>query len=130
MKFKNRMFLMKSRGMKKGIIVLGMIVFASCGSYQLALSTQSINYGMSKADVFKIMGNPGNRQFMGKDEAWQYCATGGDGGDTFYIIWFYDGKVTGVSSYQQREGIGMCDKFYKTINWEDKPTHTIEIRER
>ena len=86
--------------------------------------------GMSKKEVLGILDAPGNRQFKGKDEAWQYCQTSVWGTtDKYAVVWFFDGKVTGMNTYQQ-SGIGMCETFFKTVNWENAPDHTIEFRER
>jgi hypothetical protein len=38
---------------------------------QLMKKSLMINAGQTKEEVLKIIGNPGNRQFKGKDEAWQ-----------------------------------------------------------
>jgi hypothetical protein len=57
--------------------------------------------GDDKQKVLFIMGSPGDRQFRGKDEAWQYGKTGaGFGYRDFPIIWFYDGKGNSQSYFK------------------------------
>ncbi|GAB6121133.1 hypothetical protein JCM30204_22820 [Dysgonomonas termitidis] len=87
-----------------------------------------VDPGMKKSEVLDIMGAPGNRQFQGDSEAWQYCSTG-MGSDKYWVIWFTRGAVVGMTTYNGY-GTGACSQFYKQINWEDKPDQTIEIRRR
>ncbi|WP_330147098.1 hypothetical protein [Shewanella oncorhynchi] len=57
------------------ILLLGIfIILSGCGS----LDKQSIlvNAGDTKEQVLNIMGPPDDRQFQGKNEAWQFCKTG------------------------------------------------------
>lgn len=105
------------------------IILSACGS--LENKAVLINYGDTKERVLEIMGPPGDRQFRGKDEAWQYGQTGaGWGYNDFRIVWFYDGKVTGVTSFKDHTpGRGASAEF-RVINWEEAPEHTIEIRNR
>jgi len=113
----------------KNIILLLMLVIgiSSCGTALQKKSLQ-VEPGMTKDDVVKIMGYPGNKQFKGVSEAWQYCSTG-IGSDRYYVVWFTNSSVTGMTTYSGYES-GMCDKFYRTVNWEDRPNKTIEIRNR
>lgn len=118
--------------MKILIIILTSIVFVGCAAINQSTMkrTALVNPGMDKEKVLEILGTPGNRQFKGKDEAWQYCQTSVWGTtDKFVVIWFYDGKVTGMNTYTQSQ-VGMCDSFFKTVNWEDAPDKTIEFRGR
>ena len=90
----------------------------------------SVDLGASRDDVRRIMGPPEDRQFKDKNEAWQYCETGFVN-DSFVVVWFYEGKVTGVRSYKNSvNDIGMCDSHFASIRWEDAPTATIELRSR
>lgn len=109
------------------LVILGLII-AGCATVDKAFF--EINESDSKESVISRLGPPENRQFKGKNEAFQYCTTGTSFGvSTFNIIWFYDGKVTGVSSYSLNRA-GMCSGHFQTINWEDAPDQVIEIRER
>lgn len=110
-----------------GFLIILSLFSISCGSSALMEDSIKINAGQSKEKVLKIMGVPGNRQFEGKNEAWQYCSTDyvGFTGDDYIVVWFYDGKVTGVTTYKNTQ-IGSCEMFYKTIRWEDKPDIIIE----
>ena len=77
------------------------------------------------------MGEPDDRQFKGKNEAWQYCQTGaGFGYHDYRVIWFYDGKITGVNSYKSNRAGASCVTDIKPIKWDEAPDVKIEVRER
>jgi hypothetical protein len=115
----------------KYLIPISCLFFIYGCSGGLTEDSLRINPGQSKNQVLKIMGPPGNRQFEGKDEAWQYCQTDyvGFSGDDYVVVWFYDGVVTGLTTYKNYL-IGDCSAFYKSVRWEDKPDVTIEHRKR
>lgn len=115
--------------LKMGIFLFLLTAIISCGTTQ-GLSTKQnlISPGQSREEVTNALGNPGNKQFQGKDEAWQYCQTGLSA-DLYVVVWFYDGKVTGMNSYNGY-GIGNCTQFFRTINWQEAPDRTIEFRDR
>ncbi len=110
------------------IFMIILITFYGCAT-SITKKSVMINPGQSKAEVLEIFGTPENRQFQGKDEAWQYCQTGW-GTDEYVVIWFYDGKVTGITTYKSSAPTIDCTENFKTIKWEDAPDHTIEIREK
>lgn len=110
-------------------VSLILALLAGCGSLEKKAS--QINAGDSKDTVLSIMGTPGDRQFRGKDEAWQYGQTGaGFGYHDFRIIWFYDGKVTGITSYKDHTPASGASGHFKPIRWEDAPDYTVEVRPR
>lgn len=114
--------------MRKIILTILLIFFSGCVTKNKALL--EINPGDTKASVIKKLGNPENRQFKGKNEAIQYCTTGTSFGvSTFDIIWLYDGKVTGVNSYNLSRA-GICSGHFERVKWENAPTHIIEVRDR
>jgi len=114
--------------------IVSFLLFASllfgCASFDKRINT--IQTGDSKEKVIAILGEPEDRQFNGKNEAWQYCKTGtGFGMCGYRTIWFYEGRVTGINSYSMNcVGPGSCGAHFKTIKWEDAPDRTIEIRQR
>lgn len=115
--------------MKKiNLLIISVVLFASCGIRSLQQTQALVNPGMSKKEVMDIMGAPTDRQFNADMEAWQYCATGIEG-DHYTIVWFCNGTVTGLSTYNQNI-LGMCYQHFRTIRWEDAPDRTIEIRSR
>lgn len=102
---------------------------ASCAN-QAVKNVTAIDLGASKDDVYRLLGQPQNRQFKDKYEAWQYCQTEFVN-DSFILLWFYDNKVTGVNTYRDSvNDIGLCSSHFKTINWQDAPDVTVEIRQR
>lgn len=115
--------------LKMGIFPAILFIIVSCGT--LEKKAILINLGDSKDQVLKIMGTPDDRQLKGKNEAWQYCQTGaGLGYHDYRIIWFYDGKVTGINSYKSSRPASSCVTDIRQINWDEAPDVTIEVRER
>ena|ERR1041384_4494147 len=111
------------------IITAAVTMLSACGS--LEKKAVLINYGDDKEKVLGVMGPPGDRQFQGKQEAWQYGRTGaGFGYHDFRVVWFYDGKVTGVTSYKDHTPASSASAHFKPIRWEEAPDHTLEIRHR
>jgi hypothetical protein len=90
----------------------------------------TIQVGDSPQKVMEILGEPEDRQLRGKDEAWQYCVTGtGFAKCGYKIIWFYGGRVTGITSYTMVcVGPGSCGGYFKTIDWQEAPDRPIEIK--
>lgn len=115
--------------MKAAAIACLLVLLASCGT--LEKKAMLINVGDNKQRVLDIMGTPGDRQVHGYQEAWQYCVSGaGFGYDDYRLIWFANGKVTGITSYKASPFGRSCTSDFKTIRWENAPDQTIEIRER
>jgi len=105
------------------------LLLLGCGS--LEKKTSQINPGDTREQVRAIMGPPGDRQFQGLNEAWQYGRTGaGFGYHDFRIVWFYDGKVTGITSYKDRTPASGASGHFRPIQWEDAPDYRLEIRQR
>lgn len=63
--------------MKTLTILLTLTFFVGCAAINQSTMerTALVNPGMEKEKVLEILGPPGNRQFKGKGEAWQYCQT-------------------------------------------------------
>ena len=107
--------------MMKLLMFVTSFILAGCVSINQSTleRTALVNQGMEKEKVLELLGTPGNRQFRDKNEAWQYCQTSiFDSTDKFVVIWFYDGVVNGTSTYTQSQ-FGMCESFFKTIDWSD-----------
>lgn len=103
-------------------------VLAACGNLNQA---NLINVGDQKERVTAVMGPPEDRQIEGRHEAWQWCQTGaGFGYNDHKIVWFVDGRVTGVSSYKTTGPGPTCTGRMRQVRWEEAPTATVEIRNR
>lgn len=114
--------------MKKIVFISIAFFLSACASVNQQFFT--INAGDLKESVLAKMGTPDDRQFKGKNEAFQYCTTGTSfGQSTFNIVWFYDGKVTGANTYTVAHA-GSCMGHFRPINWENAPDRIVEIRER
>jgi hypothetical protein len=81
-----------------------------------------IGIGDDKERVLKIMGPPDDRQLRGSNEAWQYCQTGaGFGYHDYRVIWLYNGKVTGITSYKSNRAGSSCMTDIRSVRWEEAP---------
>ena len=116
-----------SLSQKVGLLLLSLLVYG-CATVNKGFLT--IEAGDSKESVIEAVGQPDNRQMNGKNEALQYCTTGTSFGvSTFYVVWLYDGKVTGLTSYKVSHAAS-CMGHFRSINWEDAPDHVLELRVR
>lgn len=105
------------------------VIASGCGT--LEHKTILIDPGANKERVLEIMGTPDDRQFQGSQEAWQYCVTGaGFGYHDYRVIWFKDGKVTGITSNKINIPGSSCMAGIGPVRWENAPDTTVEIRNR
>lgn len=116
------------------MILISFLLFSliSCGGQALLNKSMMIERGYEKQKVLELLGTPGDRQFNGEDEAWQYCRTGMST-DQFVVVWFFQGYVTDVTTYRLGANagyIGDCSQGFKTVRWEDAPDRIIELRHR
>jgi len=88
-----------------------------------------INSGDTKERVIEIMGTPDDRQFSGQQEAWQYGMVVSIGICDYTVVWFREGKVTGLTSYRNFSTLG-CRHGLQAINWEQAPDRIIEFRQQ
>ena len=114
-------------------LVLALVVVAlllpACGS--LETKAVNLNVGDTKDKVVSVMGPPDDRQVKDTNEAWQYCQTGaGFGWHDYRIIWFKNGRVTGINSYKSTRPGSSCMADIRAVRWEDAPDSVIEIRNR
>lgn len=115
--------------MRKAFILVSAMVLSACaGPAELMSKSIQITPGMTTQELQSLMGPPQNRQFSGTNEAWQYCATGAVS-DDYLLVWVNSGTVTGLQTYKNTE-TGMCTSFFQTVEWEDAPDASIEIRQR
>jgi len=86
---------------------------------------------MSGSELRFAMGEPQDRQFKGTNEAWQYCATDYSGlkADDYVLVWLANDAVTGMQTYRNSKK-GTCESFFRTVDWEQAPDTSIEIRQR
>jgi hypothetical protein len=110
------------------LLCVTILMLSACAN-SLIRKSGAIESGMKKQDVVRILGTASDKQFRGKDEAWQYCELGAFVGD-FLVVWFYDGTVTGLTTYKDSSPSFDCTGQLRSIRWEDRPDTTIEIRKR
>lgn len=114
---------------KFGFGATAVFLLTACGG--LERQTVLLNPGDTKQQVLEVMGPPDDRQFKGENEAWQYCKTGaGFGYHDYRTIWFYQGRMTGISSYKSGRPASSCMTDLRAIRWEDAPDRVLEIRNR
>ena len=109
--------------MRYMVIVALMLILQACSSQSAVVrKSETVRLGMSVTDLRQVMGEPQNRQFKGKNEAWQYCSTGYSGfeDDHYVLVWLFDGVVSGMQSYLNTK-FGNCESFFRTVNWEEAP---------
>jgi len=109
-----------------GYLLICAILLVGCAT-TTSKKAIMINVNMTKEEVVNILGYPGDRQFRGDDEAWQYFDLGFDT-DRYTVVWFYQNKVTGITSYIGT-GANLTAR-YKTIDWEERPDYSVEVRQR
>jgi hypothetical protein len=113
----------------KCLLIVSVLASSACGS--LEKRSILISHGDTKEKVISVMGTPDDLQFRETREVWQYCVTGaGFGYHDYRMIWFYDGHVTGVTSYKDSTPASSCAGHFKLVRWEEAPDKTIEIRNR
>jgi hypothetical protein len=104
----------------RAAVFLSILALTACGS--LERRAVSISHGDDKQRVSALMGSPGDRQFNGNVEVWQYCQTGaGFGYHDYRMIWFRDGRVVAISSYKDRTPGSGCSGAFKPIDWSSAP---------
>jgi|SRR5688572_21559347 hypothetical protein len=116
--------------MRRRVLVFAAVVLAlACGSLQK--NAVLVNAGDDKQRVLEVLGTPGDTQFQGSAEVWQYCQTGaGFGYHDYRVVWFRDGRVTGVTSYKDTTPASSCAAHFRQVRWEEAPDYTVEIRQR
>jgi hypothetical protein len=110
-------------------ICIAGVLLAACGS--LEKKSMLVSVGDTKEQVAARMGAPDDRQVKDANEAWQYCQTGaGFGWHDYRVIWFKEGKVTGLDSYKSTRPGSSCMADIKPVKWEEAPHTIVEIRNR
>ena len=109
--------------MGKLICLTALTIGLICSSCRvLERNAVLVNPGDTREKVISILGNPGDRQFRGPLEAWQYGETGaGIGYHDYRRIWFRDGLVTGIESYKSYVPATPASAHVRDIEWERAP---------
>jgi len=109
--------------MRYMVIVALMLILQACASQSAVVrKSATVRLGMSEAELRQVMGEPQNRQFKGKNEAWQYCSTTTPGLRTtimsvfgFLMVLFPECKPIEITKF------GNCENFFQTVNWQEAP---------
>lgn len=109
------------------LIVIAAALAAGCSSLPGKIAT--VSPGDTPQAVLSKVGPPDDRQFEGAQEAWQYCATGaGFGYHDHRIVWFRDGRVTGLTSFKSTTPGVSCTRNIQPINWSHAPRVDRELQ--
>ena len=79
-------------------------MLAGCSVNNLGIPADrvaKIRPGSTASMVRDSLGEPQNRQFSGKQEAWQYCRDRDPwkgGKHRYTVVWFVDGNVSGLTT--------------------------------
>lgn len=83
------------------------------------LPTQRLKPGMSKDEVYQVLGSPSQFEYKGSSEAWHFCKTGVER-DEFLVILFNNGRTVSGRTYvvtlaDTHGKTGNCAKFARLI---------------
>ncbi len=111
--------------MRLSVIVLTFLFFVSGCSTTGSVSnmhekSMQIHPGSTNDEVMALFGVPGDRSFKGKGEAWQYCSTGFFQ-DKYITVWFYEGIVEGLTTYNKSDAVGTCTQTFSRVDWGQAP---------
>lgn len=106
---------------------------ASCASVggSSMRSSASVEPGQTKQQVLQVLGEPGDRQFSGENEALQYCTLSGNSFGSavngwrpgaYTVVWLLRGRVTGVTTYRASVAqTNSCESEFQRIDWQKAP---------
>jgi len=112
------------------LVIAGLVgTLLSCASIQS--KAKLVHPGDDKDRVTALLGTPGDRQFKGDNEVWQYCLPG----DDYRMVWLSRGKVIAVTSYKEQARGGVllldqggdhtaplsCSGHFLQVRWEYAP---------
>ena len=105
---------------KYAILILALVLTSTpaiaASAKKMIEASDQLQPGQSKDQVTQIMGDPGNREFNGDREAWQYCGKSGLTANKFVIVYFDHGHVERLATYT-RPWLGACKGQYKPVQW-------------
>lgn len=110
--------------MKNLYVIFFIVILSSCAA-QSKLSSNAVNVrvGMTDSELMALMGAPGNRQFSGENEAWQYCSSSYPNPNSYVLVWLKQGAVTGMQTYEREYTISTagCSSGFITVSWDEAP---------
>lgn len=105
-------------------VALATLLLSGCSTTGAVSNMQEksmqIHPGSSKNEVLAMLGSPGDRSFKGRGEAWQYCSTGLSQ-DKYMTVWFYEGIVEGLTTYNRSDAVGICTQTFSSVDWGQVP---------
>ena len=112
------------------VLCVAVLLCSACAP-RILQQARAIPPGATPALVREGLGAPKDRQVRGAQEAWQYCVTGVVQ-DTFVVVWFAEGAVTGMTTYTNAVGaVGFfCASHVQPIRWDEAPALRSDTQQR
>jgi hypothetical protein len=105
------------------LLLVSTLIATACASKGPAIA--KLQPGMTKQQVLTNLGEPADRSFRGKDEAWQYHEIAGFGQCKYTTIWIADGKLVGIST-RRGGSVAGCGLGSEPVDWQQFPS--VEAR--
>lgn len=96
-----------------------LVAVSSCQTFAPIESLETIELGMTKAEVSKLAGSPTHRYHDDDREAWEYCANGWFV-DDYALVWFDGDQVIGKELVEDYE-FGHCQTRNESFDWSNAP---------
>ncbi|MGB6485164.1 MAG: hypothetical protein WBE86_16925 [Candidatus Acidiferrales bacterium] len=104
--------------MRPFIAIGAALVLCACSS--MIRRSLTLQPGMSRQEVSRIMGIPAGRSFRGEDEAWQYQEIVGFGQCAYVTVWFLRSHVVGATE-RRGPSVAGCGLGSRAVDWEQMP---------
>jgi SmpA/OmlA family protein len=103
----------------QAFLLIVSLISVGCASTGKAVA--KLEPGMTKQQVLAALGEPADRSFRGKDEAWQYQEIAGFGQCKYTTVWITEGKLIGVSTRRGKSVAG-CGLGSSEVDWQQMPS--------
>ncbi len=97
------------------VFALLLLALSACGSF--ATKVSQLRVGSTKSEVRSVMGQANYSKSEGNLDIWQYATVAGFGYCEYRQIWFWDGRVTSISGYNN-VSIAGCSAGLRRVDWE------------
>ena len=106
--------------MRLAATLLLITVISGCQSFAPIKPLDSIELGMTKAQVSTLAGSPTRRHYQNTHEAWEYCVNGWLV-DDYALVWFDGDRVVGKEVLADYE-FGHCVTRDGSFSCENAPS--------
>ena len=102
------------------LVVVSALAVACLGCASTDQGVAKLEPGMTKQQVFTILGEPADRSLRGTDEAWQYQHIAGFGQCKYTTVWISKGKLVGVTT-RRGASVAGCGLGSQAVDWQQMP---------